>query len=414
MAKIETLTPGQWDQVRVIRDEYYQAGICTYPADRPAAESAIADMYAAIGRDRPRFVWVASPAAAVLAIDLVRRDSDSLRTPLGDSLRTSLGDSLRTPLRASLGDSLGDSLWASLGDSLRDSLRASLGASLGDSLRASLRASLGASLRASLWDSLRASLWDSLWDSLRASLRDSLGDSLRDSLGGQHEYWIALYDGTRRLGLIKYDTEETRHLDMWSRIAKSCGWWWPYDGMCIISERPEVVRMEPWPGRGEAARRLHCPDGPALRYRDGWEVYSWHGTQVPKELITGGWSTDDILRQPNAEVRRCAIEHRGWDRFIAEAGLKQIGEPVPDPGNPGQHLTLYDVPENIYGNAEVRVMLCTNGTPERDGTGTRRRFGLTVPASVPNPIAAAAWGYDDPDHPVRVTPENYAQLARRK
>ena len=89
---------------------------------------------------------------------------------------------------------------------------------------------------------------------------------------------------------------------------------------------------------------------------------------------------------------------------MTAAGLARVGDPVPDPGNPGQELALYDVPERIYGDADVRVLLCTNGTVERDGT--RRRFGLTVPADITDPIAAAAWGYG-------ITPHLYATAARR-
>lgn len=49
-------------------------------------------------------------------------------------------------------------------------------------------------------------------------------------------------------------------------------------------------------------------------------------------------------------------------------------------------LSLYDEP--------VRVLLCTNGSVERDGT--RRKFGLTIPASIDDPIHAAAWTFDWP------------------
>jgi hypothetical protein len=67
---------------------------------------------------------------------------------------------------------------------------------------------------------------------------------------------------------------------------------------------------------------------------------------------------------------RCAIERMGWDQFITEANLTQVGEPVADPGNPGQLLTLHDVPTGIY-DEPVRVLLCTNGTPEADGAPRR-------------------------------------------
>jgi hypothetical protein len=135
---------------------------------------------------------------------------------------------------------------------------------------------------------------------------------------------------------------------------------------------------------------MHCEDGPAIAWADGWALWYWHGTAVPREVIDDTWSTDDILREPNAEVRRCAIERRGWDRFVTDAGLRQIGDSVDDPGNPGCRLALFDVPAQIYGEP-VNVLLATNGSVERDGT--RRRYGLTTPAHIREPLAAAAWTY---------------------
>jgi len=141
-----------------------------------------------------------------------------------------------------------------------------------------------------------------------------------------------------------------------------------------------------------------------MTYPDGWGIHAWHGTRVPADLIETGWDTDRILREPNAEVRRCAIERMGWPEFIAAAGLAQVGGAVPDPGNPGQRLALYDVPEQIY-DEPVRVLVATNGTPERDGT--RRTFGLTVPADITDPVAAAAWTYD-------LDAREYARLEHRR
>ena len=197
---------------------------------------------------------------------------------------------------------------------------------------------------------------------LSGRVGDSLGDSLRDSLrvtytpfwGGQDAYWIAYYTFARDILGVPYTPDRSMQLDLWADIVRSAGWWWPYDRIVVISERPSAVRMErvvrdfPW---GTSAMRLHCPDGPALAYRDGWTVHAWHGTRVPADMIEGsGWSTDRILREENAEIRRCAIERMGWDEFVRAAQLRQVGEAVPDPGNPGHDLTLWDVPERIYGS----------------------------------------------------------------
>ncbi|MEU7004757.1 DUF6745 domain-containing protein [Nonomuraea sp. NPDC046570] len=187
------------------------------------------------------------------------------------------------------------------------------------------------------------------------------------------------------------------------RSAPAAWWWWPFRDFVLLCPPPDELRREQV-GEGDLARRrLHCPDGPAVAWVDGFGLYFWHGTHVPQAVIDDTLTADEIIREPNAEIRRCAIERRGWDRFVIEARLAQIGPAAPDPGNPGQTLTLHDVPPGVYPTS-VRVLLCTNGTLERDGT--RRRFGLTVPADCTDPIEAAAWTYG-------LTPAQYAQAQRR-
>lgn len=145
---------------------------------------------------------------------------------------------------------------------------------------------------------------------------------------------------------------------------------------------------------------LHAEHGPAISWATD-ALYYWHGLRIPSDPdLIRTMAPEDVLREPNTEVRRAMIEIIGWPAFIAAAKLKQVGESVADPGNPGQSLALYDVPERIY-SADVRVLVCVNATIERDGT--RHTFGLTVPAEVNDPIAAAAWSFG-------VTPDQYRLL----
>lgn len=164
-----------------------------------------------------------------------------------------------------------------------------------------------------------------------------------------------------------------------------------------MTHRPSVLHLD-------EGGRLHCEDGPALVWGgDEFHLWYWHGVHVPKKLIEGTLTAEEVLQLPNVEVRRCAIEKMGWDWLIKEVGLGQIGISVPDPGNPGHELTLYSVPPRFY-DTEINVLACDNGTVERDGT--RRRFGLTVPAFITDPLEAAAWTYG-------LTAEQYAQAQRR-
>jgi hypothetical protein len=74
-------------------------------------------------------------------------------------------------------------------------------------------------------------------------------------------------DALHRLGLARYQPADLDHLGYWAALARSCGWWWPGEGVCVVVDRPEVARTEPVPGTWHDEVRLR-PDG--LRYRDGW------------------------------------------------------------------------------------------------------------------------------------------------
>jgi hypothetical protein len=164
-------------------------------------------------------------------------------------------------------------------------------------------------------------------------------------------------------------------------------------------DRPAALHTEPIPGEVDD-RRLHSSDGPSVEYRDGWAVHAWHGTRVPAWVIESP-TVDRIAAESNVEVRRCAIERIGWGAFIEDAGLRLIGQSA-DPGNPGAVLQLYDLPFEPWG--ATRVLLAVNGSVERDGT--RRRYGLRVPAWLTDPLEAAGWTYG-------LSGAQYAQLQRR-
>ena len=158
--------------------------------------------------------------------------------------------------------------------------------------------------------------------------------------------------------------------------AMQTGWWSPNREFVLVSEPPGHVRTEPYVDGDLASRRPHSADGPAVTYADGMAWYFWHGVRVPADLIEGGgWPVEWILREARPEIRRCAIERIGWDRFATEAQLNPVATAAPDPGNPGQVLELYDLPQHLLGGPG-RLLLCTNGTTQPDGT--RRRYGLTV------------------------------------
>lgn len=149
-------------------------------------------------------------------------------------------------------------------------------------------------------------------------------------------------------------------------IAKSTGWWWPFENACFMTERP--IKLEQ-----DEQGRLHCEDDMALKYPDGTGVYSFHGVAVPEKVILKPESVtaQEIDDEQNAEVRRVMIERVGISRYVTEGGFEVLHEDKDSLGHPRRLLA-----KKRDDEIDVMVVEVTNSTAEADGT--RKVYHLRV------------------------------------
>ena len=161
-------------------------------------------------------------------------------------------------------------------------------------------------------------------------------------------------------------------------IGRSAGWWWPFEQVAILTERPRGLAM----ARDEQGR-LHHPTGPVVAYPDGWAVWAWHGVRVPRQVIErpDTITVNEIRTTGNLEVRRVLLERYGLDRYLrdADATLVQADE--------YGRLWRCELP-NDWPLAMVEVV---NATAEPDGTYAT--YLLRVPPTVGTAKEAVAWTF---------------------
>lgn len=400
----QQLTDGQIRALGTVRAQWLAHGLATGPADRAEAERGAAEAYRAAGLKPPGlFIWLDSPLAGAIAAWLLTPAAQ-----VGAQVRVRFGEQAGRRVCEQVFDQIRARARGQIEARVRDQARIRIGVQVGERVGDQVRRQVSDQIWHQdpdrIWDQIRAQIQDQIQDQIRVRIRakvrarngDHVGDQVSRAVAGQHGTdWLAYYDflGTH-CGLA-----EAGRLAGMMRVARSAGWWWPFEDAVILTERPTALHRD-------RQARLHCEDGPALVYPDGFAIWAWHGVRVPEDLIATGWDTARILRERNAEVRRCAIERLGWDRFIKDSGLTRVAS-CPDPGNPPHHLALYELSDELADlyHARARILLCVNGSEERDGT--RRRFGLPVPAHHTDPVEAAADLYGWPA-------ETYRQLEARR
>ncbi len=104
---------------------------------------------------------------------------------------------------------------------------------------------------------------------------------------------------------MKYSDADKKTLGLWECEAKECHWWFPFDGICICSERPTRLLLD-------QQGRLHSELLPAIEYSDGWTIHALSGVRVEetlwKEIVSGDMTFKQVMAIQNVERRMTALK----------------------------------------------------------------------------------------------------------
>ncbi|UUU26806.1 DUF6745 domain-containing protein [Streptomyces sp. DSM 40750] len=315
----------------------------TGAGDRPRAEAGVRLAYRRAGlREPERIVWARSPLEAVRLLSGTPAEDGEALPPTGASVRDAVRNRAVAAARDRLHTLLGPTGWS-------DHWRAT-GADLWETTQP-------------LIDRVRTGIVEAL------ALADRKEETrirllLLDAVLGQHDVaWLCAFDAAPGL-------------DGLTEVARTAGWWWPYENVAVVAERPvELHRDE--------AGRLDRGDGPALAYADGFALHAWRGLPVPGEFLDrlDSLTPERIRAEENAELRRVMLEYYGYDRYLEQSGAQPVHR--------DETGVLWRTA--LPGDEDVVMVEVVNSTPEPDGTS--RTYWLRVPPTTTTAREGVAWTF---------------------
>lgn len=203
---------------------------------------------------------------------------------------------------------------------------------------------------------------------IQQSVWQSVRQSVEQSVYGQHDSaWLAFYDYFAEVCDLKIETEKLNGL-WW--LAKNAGWAVPHTNICFVSERHNVCKLE--------NGRIHCDNGPAIAYPDGFSIYAIHGVAVPENVVMSPKSQtiQEIESESNSEVQRIRIERFGWEKYLN-----------------GVHAVIVEQRINDRDCQAERLYRMANGQQRFVciDPSTGRQYALGVPREITNCESAQQW-----------------------
>jgi len=429
-APVTWLPPADQHLLEETLTKWRGIGFSTSATNRAEAEAAAIEAYTAAGLAPPRlFIWLQSPWAGNTAMKLIYSDIDwpaQLNTgqvdvwdkvwqqalkSVGEMVGVETWQAVRRNIRQAATKKIAEKHGIAIEKQVKDLFAENLGIYVwkylrqisGKSVYKHIRASSEAEVKAKIENKLSPAVADQIYHELVMPIHQQVWSYVAEPLRqvvpgmagvlaglqkwdggfGQHDSgWLAYYDFVSQIGV-----EGTAPLHGLIELAKNSSWWWPFENVCILTEKPEGLSRD-------NRSRLHSETGMAMKFRDGWGIYAWHGVLVPAYvvLLPEPLTFDLIESEPNAEIRRVLIERYGLDNYLREGRVIKIHQ---------DHCgILYRM--NLASDEPILVVRVQNSTPEPDGS--IKEYFLRVPPNMMRARQAVAWTFG-------LSEEEYAPLA---
>lgn len=417
---IESLDAQQELALETARETWSKIGLSVAKTDHAAAHAAMLVAYKrAAQKPPPIVIWLGSPRAGATAERLLHRSDEwpehlsqwqrtvwdhvwkqcipqveqhygperwhevrkKLRQDATCDIENKWGQYVEKQVKELFSERMGIWIWRYLrkiaGGSRKEIVRTAVEQHVNRTIESQISQEVSDRIFQQLITPLRQQHWDPVVEPLKLAIAANNGSTaastqLWNCCYGLHDAnWLSYYDFVAKLGV-----KGTQYFDGMMQMARSSGWWWPYENLCILTERPTELHRD---NRG----RLHNETGMAIKYPDGWGMYAWHGILVPEYAIvlTEEITFDQIESETNAEVRRVLIERFGLDNYLRAGKCIKIHQ--------DKCGTLYRMA--LRGDEPILVVQVVNSTPEPDGIF--KEYFLRVPPTMQRARQAVAWTF---------------------
>jgi len=252
---ITKLTKEQEDLLPVVRDKWIAIGLSTHPMDfEKVRDKLIPAYYNAGGLEAPKtVVYCRSPKEM---FEKVHKDKKALNS----SVHSAVNSAVHSAVHSAVGSAVGSAV------------RSAVHSAVGSAVRSAVHSAVGLAVDSAVHSAVGSAVWINY-----------VGGNLWAAWQAHYDYFIQI--GVEGLDVIKPTLE----------LSEECGWLYPAKEVCYVTDKPEFIHLN-------EDDVLHSLNGPAMKWRDGFEIYTINGVKATDEQI--------------AEIKRRISFHNTIEEFL--------------------------------------------------------------------------------------------------
>ena len=309
MKYIEELTLEQKERIPEWVDKWIKIGLKTGETDWKTFEKYILICYQKAGIKFPnKIIRVQSPIIGAFAASIAGRilNNDAVHGAVGGAVH------------------------GAVDGAVHGAVHGAVRGAVDDAVRGAVHSAVHGAVRGAVDDAVRDAVDGAVHSAVHGAVRGAVDDKKFNWhywLGGQ--FWVGGWWGSPSyvsfftdVCKLELSDDIMKRATAYRKICESVNYIWVNKNFVMVCARPKHIYKN---NNGQ----LHCENGKAIEYPDGWGLYMLNGVRVPEWLVKTPSEKIDpalALKESNADIQREIIRKVGAERMLKVCNAKTLDD----------------------------------------------------------------------------------------
>ena len=208
-----------------------------------------------------------------------------------------------------------------VGSQVRSQVESQVESQVGSQVESQVASQVESQVRSQVWSQVGSQVVSQVWSQVRSQVKSQVKSQVGDFVWPYFDCqfwasWFSYYEFAKsELGVIFPNNTEYEAF----KACQGYGMVFPLDELCIVCQPASQIHKN--------ANGLHNENGPAVSYNGENEIYALNGVIMTKDYVMTSAheiSSETILKEPNAEVRRELIRKVGIEKMLTSLPHKLL------------------------------------------------------------------------------------------
>jgi len=376
MKKIESLTEEQEAKMLEVKNFWLNyINSCKNSINKEAADLSIEWLYKLAGYGKPVIIYVDSPLGCQYATNLLKAVFSKIDLS-GDQVRSQVESQVWSQVRSQVESQVRSQVESQVRSQVRSQVWSQVGSQVWSQV--------GSQVRSQVWSQVESQVRSQVWIEKLIYERFSTYGSITDY------GWVSFIDFFQQIGII-----DSKLFTQYKQLLQSG----IYDmiqlnGFCIVSNLPiKLLRNN--------SGALHNPTGPAIEFKDGYQLHFINGRFIPAEIFHKSVSLtkEQFLSETNSDYKGAWYEILGQKKMMDLLGAVEVDtRTITHKNGELETITLFKTQEvfeeiNYHPFAWVKMVCPSTGTQYLQGVEPHHSCALEAIASL-SPFKKEEYSFD--------------------